>query len=102
MADIKVEYDDPASPVVATSSWGPRSPPTSPSPSSPPSPSALPDNPHIKDYNGLQRGYVVCRLDRQRWLSEYRVVATIDQPTSPASVRRRWVVEQGNPGAVPA
>ena len=94
VTDIKVDYDDPASPVVATEFVGTSITSDFPLVFIAPVLAALPDNPHIKDFDGLQRGYVVCRLDRQRWLSEYRVVATIDQPTSPASVRRRWVVEQ--------
>ncbi|HEV8116425.1 MAG TPA: alkaline phosphatase D family protein [Acidimicrobiales bacterium] len=102
VADIKVDYDDPASPVVVTEFVGTSITSDFPLVFIAPVLAALPDNPHIKDFDGLQRGYVVCRLDRQRWLSEYRVVATIDLPTSPASVRRRWVVEQVTPGAQPA
>jgi alkaline phosphatase D len=63
---------------------------------------ALPDNPHVKDFDGLLRGYVVTRVDRSEWRSDYRVVATVDLPVSPAFVRRSWTVSDGVPGANPS
>ncbi len=102
VTDIKVDYDDPTKPVVATEFVGTSITSDFPAAFIGPVTAALPDNPHVKDFDGLQRGYVLCHLDRQRWLTEFRVVDTVDLPTSPARVRRRWAVEQGRPGAQPA
>jgi alkaline phosphatase D len=34
-----------------------------------------------------------------QWRSDYRVVATVDLPVSPAFTRRSWTVADGVPGA---
>jgi alkaline phosphatase D len=103
--DVKVDYDDPGSPTVATEFVGT-------SISSDFGDEGLiglveavtssPDNAHIKDFDGRHRGYVACRVDRDTWTADYRIVSTTEQPTATASTRAVWVVEDGRPGAVPA
>lgn len=58
----------------------------------------LAENPHIKFFNG-QRGYVSCKLTRDRWQSDYRVVPFVTQPDAPITTRASFVVENGQPGA---
>ena len=35
---------------------------------------SLPDNPHIRYFNGLFRGYCLCDVDRHEWRTAYRAV----------------------------
>ena len=100
MNDIRVDYDDPGSATVATEFAG-TSISSDFSTFVKPVIAALPDNPHVRDFEGELRGYVVARVDRDRWTSDYRVVDTVDEPTSPARLRASWTVENGIPGAHP-
>jgi alkaline phosphatase D len=46
---------------------------------------ALPENPWVKYFNGRQRGYVLCDLNRDRWLTNFRLLpeSVLDKPTVP-------------------
>jgi alkaline phosphatase D len=57
-----------------------------------------PRNPHLRFRNN-NRGYVKCTLTPDTWTSEYRVVDTVLQPTSPTRTLATFVVENGRPGA---
>jgi alkaline phosphatase D len=59
----------------------------------------LPDNPHIKFFEGDKRGYVRCCVNRDLWTTDLRVVETINEPNSPISTLATFVVESGQPGA---
>lgn len=61
----------------------------------------LPDNPHIKFYNG-QRGYVRCELTPYIWKSDYMVMSEVTTPNGTISKRASFVVESGNPQIKPA
>ena len=54
-------------------------------------------NPQLRFYNA-QRGYVRCALTRERWVSDYRVVAFVDQPGAPVATRASFVVSSGTRG----
>ncbi len=99
--DIQDDYDDPASPTVATEFVG-TSITSAFSTAIAPATAALAAQPHVKDFDGDHRGYAVARVERGRWTTEFRVVETIDSPTSAARARASWVVEDGIPGAHPA
>ena len=58
----------------------------------------LPENPHLLFINN-NRGYAKCTLTADTWTTEYRVVGTVKQPTSPATTLATFVVENGRPGA---
>lgn len=98
--DLKANFDDPASPTVATEFVG-----TSISTNGdaivygPYYGPMVPENPHIKFFEGDRRGYVVCTLDRATWLTELRMVSTVSRPDAPASTLASFVVEDGRPGA---
>jgi len=100
--DIKVDYDNPASPTVATEFVGTSISSDFPAAFIAPVLAGLPDNPHVKDFDGLLRGYVLVNVDRGQWRSDFRVVPTVDLPVAPAFVRRSWAVADGVPGAQPA
>ncbi len=98
--DLKANFDDPASPTVATEFVG-----TSISTNGdaivygPYYGPMVPENPHIRFFEGDRRGYVVCTLDRATWLTELRMVSTVSRPDAPASTLASFVVEDGRPGA---
>lgn len=58
-----------------------------------------PENPHVKFFNA-QRGYVRCKIDGDKWQSDYKVVSNIESADAPVSTRASFVVESGRPGAV--
>lgn len=100
--DLKADYDDPASPAVATEFVGTSISSDFPAAFIAPVQAARADNPHTKFFDGLKRGYVRCSVTPERWLTDFRAVDTIDAPTSPASTLASFVVEDGRPGASPA
>ena len=60
----------------------------------------LPDNPHIKFYNG-QRGYVRCLLTPRTWTTDYLVMSNVTTPFGTISKRATYVVQDGIPGIQP-
>ena len=71
--DLRLDFDDPASPVVATefvgtsiSSYGPPYEVIAP---------ALPDNPHVHFFESRRRGYVCVDLERTQMQVRMRVVS---------------------------
>jgi alkaline phosphatase D len=57
----------------------------------------LPDNPHIKFYNG-QRGYVRCVITPETWQSDFLVLSNVTTQSGTISKRASFVVENGRPG----
>lgn len=61
----------------------------------------LPENPHIKFYNG-QRGYVRCEVTRNYWRADYRVMSGVTTIGGTISTRASFVSENGQLGISPA
>jgi alkaline phosphatase D len=98
--DLKLDFDDPASPIVATEFVG-----TSISSHGPPFEmisKTLPDNPHIHFFESRQRGYVCVDLERSRLQARMRVVSDVRDPKAEVSTLRTYAVEGGKPGVVAA
>ena len=99
--DLKVDYRDPAAPVIGTELVG-----TSISSGGDgadgrdDAAALLAENPAIRFYNG-QRGYVRCDLTPERCRADYRVLEYVTRPGSPISTRASFMVEDGRPGARP-
>jgi alkaline phosphatase D len=55
------------------------------------------ESPHWKFIDN-QRGYLVCDVDRDRWLTELRVMTTVRSPDGTASTYASFVTEDGRPG----
>lgn len=55
------------------------------------------DDPHQVMYNN-SRGYVRCRITREVWQADYRVVDTVSRPESPISTLITLTSEDGDPG----
>ena len=100
--ELKIDYDDQASPTVASEfvgtsitsggdGWQHRAG----------SEATLAENPFVKFYNG-ERGYVRCEVTPQRWQTDYQVVPFVSRKGAPQITRASFVVEQGRPGVNPA
>jgi alkaline phosphatase D len=68
----------------------------------------LPGNPHIKYFEGYQRGYCLCELTPDLWRTDYRGVErvvdpvfTVPSPDLPTSTLASFGVHAGVPGIVP-
>jgi len=56
-------------------------------------------NPHVRYFRGDRRGYTRIRLTPAECRADLRIVADISQRHSPVTTDTTWVVEDGRPGA---
>jgi len=99
VADLKPDFDDPRSSVVAsefvgtsiTSQFRRRQEDVD---------ALLTDNPHIRLGNGARRGYVRIEITRERLRADLRAVRSVTQPAADADTLASFVVEDGRPGAI--
>jgi len=96
VCDVKKDFDDPKSATVASEFVGTSI--TSGNSHHYQNVKSLPDNPHIKLYDGRYRGYILCDVDKKRWQSDLRIVKDITSPELNASVLKSYVVEDGVAG----
>ena len=100
--DVKLDWKDPKSPIVATEFVG-----TSITSGGDGADHTavvdlyLPENPQVHFFNA-QRGYVRCQVTPEQWRTDYRVVPYVTKPGAPLQTRASFVVENGRPGAKPA
>ncbi|MFD7407675.1 alkaline phosphatase D family protein [Streptomyces sp. NPDC059866] len=95
--DLKSDFTDPGSPVIATEFVG-----TSISSGAGwdnDVRQGLAANPHVKFYNGSYRGYVLCEVTEDRWRSDLRIVLNSRDAASPAYTIASFDVHDGVPGA---
>lgn len=96
VADLKANFDDPASAVIGTEFVG-----TSMSSGGDGADGSVERyqalNPHVKFFNG-RRGYVLADVTRKRWRSDYRVLPYVTRPGAPIATNSSWVVESGKKG----
>jgi alkaline phosphatase D len=98
--DLRVDFDDPASPVVATEFIG-----TSVTSDGPPYEmfkGFLPDNPHIRFFESRQRGYVSVDVEAKQMTARMRVVSDVADPKAAVSTLKTFAVENGKPGVAEA
>ena len=100
VADLKADFADPASPAVATEFVGTSV--TSAGPPVGPLAAALPGNPHIRFFEGRERGYGRVEASPALWRTDFRAVRTVARPDPEARTLSSWVVERGRTGAEPA
>lgn len=96
VADLKPDFDDPKSPVVASEFCGTSI--TSQGASQKMVEALLPENPHMKFGRSDQRGYVRCSLAGGRLTAELVGLETVKKPDARAEVLARFAVESGKPG----
>ncbi len=98
--DVKHDYRDAASPVVASEF-------VSGSISAAPPPyqqfaSQLPLNPHVKFFESRKQGYGLCDVTPAHFRTEFRTVENVRDPNTTGGSLGAWVVEAGKPGPIPA
>ncbi len=99
VADLKLDFDDAKSPVVASEFCGTSI--TSQGASQKMVDALLPENPHLKYGRSDQRGYVRASIAGGRLTAELIGLETVKKPESRAEVLARFVVEDGRPGPQP-
>jgi alkaline phosphatase D len=97
--DLKIDFDRPETPTVATEFVGTSI--TSGGDGAQTlkiTPGVLAENPFVKFYNA-ERGYVRCDVTPDRWQSDYQTVEYVSRPGAPLMTRASFVLESGRPGA---
>ena len=97
VADLKSNFDDPQSPVVATEFCGTSITSRGTAPER--VIEALRHNPHVRYGRPDQRGYVQCTLDAQALQARLMAVDDVTKPDSAVQVAARFVVDAKQPGA---
>jgi alkaline phosphatase D len=100
VTDLKADFRDPRAPAVATEFVT-----TSITSLAVPYEvfaAALPDNPHVRFFDGRQRGYVRCTVTPERWQTDLRVVSDVRDRGATARTLASFLIEDGRPGAVRA
>ncbi|MDE2626748.1 MAG: alkaline phosphatase D family protein [Burkholderiales bacterium] len=100
VADLKADFDDTASPVLASEFCG-----TSITSLALPQPridAARAFNPHVRYGRGDQRGYMRFRLDAKQLQMQVRVLDNVLDPASGITTAARFMVDAQQPGALPA
>jgi alkaline phosphatase D len=98
VTDLKVDWKDEKSPVVASEFVGTSI--TSGGDGSEERPTTQDwyrENPHLKMYNS-RRGYVTLTLDAVQCRADYRVMDYVTRPDAPVRAHSSWVVESGRTG----
>jgi alkaline phosphatase D len=99
VCDLKVDYKQEASQVVATELIGTSISSGGDGSDLPANAAAsLAENPHVKFYNS-QRGYVRCEVTSKSLTADFRVVEKVSVPDSPISTRASFIIENGKAGA---
>ena len=96
VADLKPDFDDARSPVVASEFCGTSI--TSQGASQKMVDALLPENPHMKFGRSDRRGYVRASVAGGRLQAELVGLETVKKPDARADVLARFVVEDGRPG----
>ena len=96
--DLKLDFDDAASLIVATEFVG-----TSVSAHPPPYDmfvKFLPDNPHVRYFESRKRGYSMLAIEPEQITVRFRSVMDATIPATEVETLQSFVVENGRPGAV--
>jgi len=98
--DLRVDFDNPNSPVVASEIVG-----TSISSAGAPYEAIaqeLPDNPHIRFFESRKRGYVSVDVDGKQMAAKMQAVSDVTDPKATIATLKTFVVESGKAGVVAA
>lgn len=96
--EVKVDYKDPASPVVGTELVCTSITSTGNGTSSTADPT-MAWNPHLKFYND-NRGYVNTRITRDSLQADFRILDQVTTPGAPVSTKASFAIQDGVPGLV--
>ncbi|MSO76066.1 MAG: alkaline phosphatase [Alphaproteobacteria bacterium] len=101
VSDLKPDFDDPASPVVASEFCG-SSITSGDSRTQAFIEASRVDNPHIKFADVRSRGYMRVEVTAGRWRTDLRAMANVAEREAACSTLASFVVEDGRPGPVAA
>ena len=96
VADLKPDFDDPHSPVVASEFCGTSI--TSQGPSQKFVEAALAENPHLKYGRGDRRGYVRVEIKPKQLTADLRAMESVQTRDAACSTLASFIVEDGRPG----
>ncbi len=96
VADLKPDFDDPRSPVVASEFCGTSI--TSQGPSQKFVEAALAENPHLKFGRGDRRGYVRVEIKPKQLAADLRAMESVQERDAACSTLASFIVEDGRPG----
>ena len=96
VADLKTDFDDPASPVVASEFCGTSI--TSQARAQKYLDAARADNPHVKLAEGRYRGYVRVEVERSKLRADLRAMTAVTEREAACDTLASYVVEDGRPG----
>ena len=96
VCDLKVDFDDPGSPVVASEFVGTSI--TSQAASQERLNRLLPDNPHMKLLDSRYRGYVRVEITPGKMRAELRAMESVQSRDAACNTLASFVVEDGKPG----
>jgi len=99
VTNLKADFQDPQSPVLATEFVGTSI--SSRGPNSDLFALALKINPHVKFFESQYRGYVLCVVTHDRWTAHLRVVETVKELGVQVRTLASFEVKNGQPGAQP-
>jgi alkaline phosphatase D len=94
--DLKLNFDDPASPSVGTEFIGTSVTSIFPESFIPIVEAAVRDAPYAKYFEARKHGYVRCTLDAKEWRTDYRYVSTTQQPEATVETGASFVVSDGS------
>jgi alkaline phosphatase D len=94
--DLKLDFDDPASPVVASEFVGTSI--TSQAWAQEKLNEFLPDNPHMKLVDSRYRGYVRVEITPTQMRTDLRAMDSVTKPDAACTTLASFVVEDGRPG----
>ncbi len=94
--DLRVDFDNERSPVIASEFVGTSI--SSLGPSRARIEALLSKNPHVKFANGARRGYARFEVTPQRWETSFRAVSDVADAQSKVYELGQFVVEDGRPG----
>ncbi|MDJ0658429.1 MAG: alkaline phosphatase D family protein [Crocosphaera sp.] len=97
--DLKLDFDDPKSPTVATEFVGTAISSAFPQQYIPTIKLARLANPHVKFFEGTKNGYVRCTVTSESFQSDYRVVSTVLDTQASIETLQSFMVKKGQPGA---
>lgn len=97
VSDLKLDYDDPNAPIVATEFCGTSV--SSQGPAAKESDAVEKNNKHIRYFNGATRGYVKVVLGKNKADVTLRAIESEKVPNAPVKNLVQYVVNKGKPGA---
>jgi alkaline phosphatase D len=96
--DLKANFNNPSSATIATEFVGTSI--TSDGPTYERFQQVLPENPHVRFFESRHRGYVAVDLVPGHMEARFQIISDRRDPKATVSTLKRFVVENGRPGAL--